>query len=102
MNRIVVNVLAWIGVGVIAGLLYWVGHFNGYSAGEEVGHFHGYSTAETVFHEWCQEVSIVTFKGDPISYLCAPTPPAVPYEHEMPFSTTTTEVDHIHVEYDSI
>jgi len=62
MRKLIINVLAFIGICVIAGLLYWIGFFAGAAVQVED------------FHEKCKRVSIITFKDDSTPYLCTPPP----------------------------
>lgn len=74
MKRVTVNLLAWIGIGFIAGAVYWIGYFNGGKA--HAKHMH---TA-------CQKVFLLTFKDDNTPYLCTPPPqqrqPRGPIQHD--------------------
>lgn len=62
MKKIIVNVLAFIGACIIAGVLYWTGFYHGLH--QQVDYFHGK----------CKQTSLLVFEGDEVTYLCTPPP----------------------------
>ncbi len=62
MSKTIRNVLALVGVGALAGFIYWIGFFNGMKKHDKF------------FNEACSKATILKFKDDPVPYLCLPPP----------------------------
>ena len=64
--EIIKNLSVLFTIGILSGLLYWVGFFHGQKGvKEELCSF---------FHTHCERASILTFKGDDSKYLCIEAP----------------------------
>ena len=60
--EVVKNVLALISIGIMAGLLYWIGFFHGYREGVDT------------IQDSCKKNSVLTFNRDNSKYLCVEVP----------------------------